>query len=149
MKRILLVITFGLFALTSKTQTVFNGKYGDTITLDKELPVKLIYFFGSMNDNRLTLRWNVADNESVNLFEVQKSYDGKNFITAGLLFSSEKDGNETYFFPEILTGQEKIFYCLKMIDKHQRIKYSKVLSFQPALVEKNYLASIKYPVIIK
>ena len=149
MKRILLVITFGLFALASKTQTVFNGKYGDTVAVDKEPLVKLIYFFGSMSDNKLTLRWNVADNKSVNLFEVQKSYDGKNFITAGLLFSSEKDGNETYFFPEILTGQEKIFYCLKMIDNHQRVKYSKVLSFQPAPVEKNYFASIKYPVIIK
>ncbi len=147
MKKILLVVMLTIFALASRTQIVLNEKYNDTITDHNELPVKLIYFLGSMNDNRLMLKWNVADNKSVKFFEVEKSYDGENFITRGLVFSSEKNGNETYFFPEVLKSQEKMFYRLKMIDKNQKAKYSKVLSFQSTSVsEKNYLAVIRNPV---
>jgi hypothetical protein len=144
MKKILFVATFSAFTLVSGAQMDLNGEYSDKIAGRSEVPVKLIYFLGNMNDNRLLLKWNVSDNESANLFEVEKSYDGKDFFTGGLIFSSEKNGNETYFFPQLLKDQEKIFYRLKIIDKNQKVKYSKVLSFQPIpIAEKNSLASLK------
>ncbi len=148
MKKILLVITFSAFVLVSRTQPVLNEEYSDIITGHNEQPVKLIYFLGNINENRLLLKWNVADNESANLFEVEKSYDEKNYTIGGLIFSSEKNGNETYFFSDILRGGEKMFYRLKMIDKNQRVKYSKALSFQSVSSPgKNYLAINRSPVI--
>jgi len=141
MKKILCVLVLSAFAGVSGAQIVLNEKYADSIAGSGELPVKLIYFLGSMNDNRLMLRWNVSDNESANLFEVEKSYDEKNFMISGLVFSSEKNGNETYFFPDILRDEKKMFYRLKLVDKNQKVKYSKVLSFQPATAsEKNSMA---------
>lgn len=142
MKKILLAAIFGVIAFFSQAQSFVNEKYADTVVSHDESLVKLIYFFGTMNDNRLLLKWNVADNQSANLFQVEKSYDGSNFVTGALIFSSERPGNETYFFPEVLEEQGKIFYRLKIIGKNQKVKYSKTLSFRPVLIpEKNSFAA--------
>jgi len=148
MKKILFAITCSAFVMTAGAQVVLNGEYTDTIDDRSELPVKLIYFLGNMKDNRLILQWNVAANESANLFEVEKSYDEKNFMIGGMVFSSEKSGNETYFFPDLLKSEKKTFYRLKMIDKNKKVKYSKVLSFQSEpVIEKTYIAIARKPVI--
>jgi hypothetical protein len=110
------------------------------------LPVKLIYFQGSRNNDKINLQWNVAQNESTDHFEIEKSYNGKNFSTAGTIPSTDKAGNETYTFPETATDEEKIFYRLKMIDKNQKIEYSRILSFQSKSVFAKNLAVLGNPV---
>src|SRR5215475_1922967 len=130
MKHKLLMIMFSAFVLVGKSQTALNEIYNETPTSYDEGKVKLIYFLGSMNENRLLLKWNVAENEAVTVFEVKKSYDGKNFVTSGFIFASEKKGNETYFFPDLLTDNRKIYYRLKIIGNNKKVKLSRVLSFK-------------------
>jgi hypothetical protein len=142
MKQKLLVLLCIAFVLVGKSQTVLNEVYTETPVNYDEGKVKLIYFLGSMNDNRLLLKWNVADNEAVTVFEVKKSYDGKNFVTGGFIFASEKKGNETYFFPDLLTDNQKIYYRLKIIGYNKKAKYSRVLSFQPSSSEEEYFAAM-------
>ena len=142
MKHKLLMIMFSAFVLVGKSQTALDGSYMETPINYDEGKVKLIYFLGSMTENRLLLKWNVADNEAVTVFEVKKSYDGKNFATGGFIFASEKKGNETYFFPEVLTDNQKIYYRLKIIGNNKKVKYSRVLSFQPSPSEEEYFAAM-------
>jgi hypothetical protein len=94
------------------------------------LPVKLISFQGNLNNRKVTLNWTTATNEAAERFEIERSSDGINFSTKGLVFASGKQGNESYMFNETLNDVSKIYYRLKMYDKSQKIDYSKVLVFQ-------------------
>jgi Big-like domain-containing protein/type IX secretion system substrate protein len=95
------------------------------------LPVHLISFQGNMNkNNKVTLQWKVADNQTVSHFEVQRSSNGKDFATIGLVLGSEKTDVENYMFYETVNSTDKVMYRLIMIDKQQDASYSKILVFQ-------------------
>ena len=79
------------------------------------LPVKLASFQGNLNNNKVNLKWTIAENEIAEKFEVEKSVDGENFTTAALVFSSEKNGMANYQYAEAMKT-EKVFYRLRMTD---------------------------------
>jgi len=111
------------------------------------LPVHLISFQGNLNkNNKVTLNWSVADNETANSFEVERSVNGLDFTTAGVVFASEKRGTENYMFYETVTTNDKIMYRLKMIDKGHDIDYSKILIFQTKAVFSNNIKIIGNPI---
>ena len=91
-------------------------------------PVDLLSFHGKMDKSRITLEWTITGNEKVNLFEVEKSSNGKDFATTGLVFCSEKEGTEQYAFFEKSPRNNKMFYRIKLIDKSNTVDYSNVLS---------------------
>ena len=95
------------------------------------LPVHLLKFQGNMNkNNKVTLNWTVADNETVHSFEIERSTNGRDFTTVGVVFASEKMGTENYMFYETVTASDRVMYRLRMIDKGQDIDYSRILVFQ-------------------
>ena len=94
------------------------------------LPVHLINLYGNMNKtSKVTLNWTVADNETVHSFEVERSVNGRDFTIVGIVFASQKFGNESYMFYETV-NTEKVMYRLRMIDKAHDIDYSRILIFQ-------------------
>ena len=93
------------------------------------LPVKLVSFNGNLNNNKISLQWAVAENETAYKFEIEKSSDAVNFVTSALVFGSEKSGTENYQYSEIM-NTDKVFYRLRMTDKSQVVNYSKTLMFQ-------------------
>jgi hypothetical protein len=116
----------------------------------KVLPVHLISFQGNLNkNNKVTLNWTVADNETAYAFEVERSNNGRDFTTIGVVFASEKIGSETYVFYETVNSGDKIMYRLKMIDKGHDVDYSKVLIFNLKTSVSNNIKIIGNPVIDK
>jgi len=102
------------------------------------LPVELISFQGNINkSNRVSLQWKVASNETINQFEVERSYDGIEFKTIGVVFASEKKGVEDYMLYETINSVDKVIYRLKMIDNRKAVSYSKILVFQTKLTTGN------------
>lgn len=96
----------------------------------KLLPVNLVRFQGNMNkSNKVTLNWTVTENETVQSFEIERSFNGRDFTTVGVVFSSEKRGTESYMFYETVNNNEKVMYRLKMIDKGHDVDYSRILIF--------------------
>ena len=93
------------------------------------LPVKLMSFQGNINNGKVNLQWAVAENEINDHFDVEKSFDGKNFTTKGVVIATTKVGAESYTYAESANA-EKIYYRLKMVDKNQITTYSKILAFQ-------------------
>jgi hypothetical protein len=81
-------------------------------------------------NNKVTLNWTVADNETVHSFEVERSTNGRDFTTVGVVLASEKFGNENYMFYETVTNTDKVMYRLRMIDKGHDVDYSRILIFQ-------------------
>jgi hypothetical protein len=113
------------------------------------LPVKLIVFQGNLNSNKVTLQWIVGQNETAERFEVERSFDGINFTTAALVFTTGKTGSENYMFYENLTNSGKVYYRLKMYDKSQAINYSKILAFQTTASKSNEIKILNNPVTDK
>jgi hypothetical protein len=89
------------------------------------LPVKFITLQGSVTDNEAVISWSVAENESGNYFQVEKSLDGKNFVAAGVTFNTTKTGNESYSYKEAKNNYS--YYRLKVFNKDQSIGYSKII----------------------
>jgi hypothetical protein len=105
-----------------------NCYWNSSSLFSKPQPIQLLRFHGKMNKSRITLEWTVSRNEQANLFEVEKSSNGKDFATTGLVFCSEKEGTEQYAFFEKAPRKNKMFYRLKLIDKSRSVDYSDVLS---------------------
>ena len=95
------------------------------------LPVKLISFAGNLNNNKISLQWAWQTNFEVNNdhFEVEKSADGNDFITAAVVMASEKSGTEGYSLNETMKSG-KIYYRLRMFDKNKVVTFSKTLMFE-------------------
>ena len=89
------------------------------------LPVKLLSFQGGLSKDQAQLNWTVAENETGNYFEVERSADGKNFITAAIVSTTQKQGNESYRYKE--TAQATAYYRLRIVNKDKSTSYSKVL----------------------
>lgn len=111
------------------------------------LPVHLMKFQGNMNkNNKVTLNWTVADNETVSNFEVERSINGRDFTTVGVVMASEKIGTENYMFYETVGGNDKVMYRLKMIDKGHDIDYSRILVFSTKATVSNNIKIVGNPV---
>jgi len=93
------------------------------------LPVQLTSFVGGLNSHKVSLQWAVAQNEDADHFEVEKSTDGNDFMTAAIVMTDSKSGSQSYFLNEIMKS-EKVYYRLKMFDKNKAISFSKTLIFE-------------------
>lgn len=112
------------------------------------LPVNLISFQGNVNaKNKVSLQWKIGNNKTVDQFEVQRTYDGREFKTIGIVFGSEKIDIEDYMFYETISTFDKVMYRLKMIDKDGDIGYSKTLVFQNKATTNNSIKIFNNPVI--
>src|SRR6266496_3165128 len=115
---------------TSEKKSDYNvtGSYTSVTTPD---------FQDNSSNNKVVLNWTAFSNETIDRFEVERSFDGKNFTTAGLVFGTEKMGKENFTFYETIDYQDKIFYRLKMYDKNESASYSKILVFSTPVNENN------------
>ena len=93
-------------------------------------PAKLINITGSIHNHKVTLNWVVAENESADKFEVEKSTNSKIFTMAALVFGTDKSETDNYQFYE-KAGNKKILYRIKMINKNQEAEYSSVIELNP------------------
>jgi hypothetical protein len=93
-------------------------------------PVKLQSVAVSINNHRVFLNWTVSENEKADLFEIEKSTDGKKFILAALVFGSDKAETGHYQFYE-KAGKKKMHYRVKLINKNKEIEYSTVVKINP------------------
>ncbi len=91
------------------------------------LPIRFIDFTGKAINNKSVLSWSVSENETGNHFEVEKSSDGIQFSLAGVMFTSEKSGVETYRFTDAKELQGTTYYRLKAFNKDNSVSYSKLV----------------------
>jgi hypothetical protein len=96
------------------------------------LPVKYRSFTASLNDNDINLNW-ITENEINNShFEIQRSFNGTAFTTAGVTADAINAGNgsKAYSFNDksaVQSGLTTVYYRLKQFDKDGKFIYSEVL----------------------
>lgn len=93
-------------------------------------PARLISFTANVNDKKVLLQWEVGQNATADLFEVQKSTDGKNFSMAALVFGTDRDENGNYVFYEKANGRPTS-YRIKIIGKDKQVSFSDIVIVKP------------------
>lgn len=94
------------------------------------LPIRLLRFSGNTNNNKANLLWSVAENETGSHFEVEKSWDGKSFQAATIVFTTTTVGIENYQFLDPTELSVTTYYRIKTTNKNNSISYSNVISLK-------------------
>jgi len=93
-------------------------------------PSRLISVTAGITRNRVILDWTVAENETANLFEIEKCTDGKNFNLVALVFGTDTPQTGNYQFYE-KADKQKTLYRIKLVDKNNKTEYSRVIEINP------------------
>ena len=109
----------------------FSGQQ-EAIAAAKNSPVTLISVSGFSKNNKTVLEWVVGDNQTADLFEVEKSDDGKAFKLAAIVFGSDTPEKASYTFFE-LAGKQKQLYRVKLVNKNKKAVYSPVVEITPGV----------------
>ena len=93
------------------------------------LPIKLTALSGRLNtETDATIAWTSAMEENSFKYEVQRSADGKNFVTVGTVKAAGTSVDAVkYSFNDPLPGTGAYFYRLKMVDIDGSSEMSKVV----------------------
>lgn len=91
---------------------------------------QLISFSANVEGSKVLLKWDITRNETADLFEVQKSTDGRNFSMAALVFGTDATETGSYAFYE-KAPDKKISYRIKVIGKDKQVNFSEIVIVKP------------------
>jgi hypothetical protein len=95
------------------------------------LPISLIDFKGEHVGNKNVLSWSTATESNNNGFQVESSFNGKDFKNLGFVNSQQKSGNSSsvlnYQFTDSRNIGGNVYYRLVQIDKDGKTSYSKII----------------------
>jgi hypothetical protein len=105
--------------VTGESTEYILGKLGTP------LPLSLISFTGSKNNNDALLQWKTANEIGVSKFEVQRSTNGQTFETIGTVAA----GGSLYSLTDAnaFSSRTVVYYRLKSIDTDGRVTYSSII----------------------
>jgi hypothetical protein len=102
-----------------------------TQQIKAQLDMAFISNFSATSGNSINrLNWTVTNNQGANRFYVERSTNGKDFETIGVLMATQKLGNESYIYSDTTTNPDKIMYRLNILSKNQHSFYSKIVIIQ-------------------
>lgn len=90
------------------------------------LPVQLTQLTASKDDLGNKLRWKCATPQSAVMFDIEKSIDGKNFMSIGQV-AGHKQAQSGYLFLDTRVTAITNYYRLKIIQPGGIVKYSPVI----------------------
>lgn len=96
------------------------------------LPVKLMSFKGSLQNNKTVLNWETAEEINTTYFSIERSIDGVVYNTIGKVDASGNTNvKKAYLFNDIDVANQPtttVYYRLKMYDKDGEYTYSSVVN---------------------
>lgn len=108
--------------------TLIADDFGTTAsTALGSLPVKFSSVEGKSVNGGLNLTWNVASEENVARYEVERSLDNRNFSTVG---STEASGQDAYSFLDTKAAAGTSYYRVKAVDVDGRLTYSAIVTMK-------------------
>lgn len=122
---------FGGYGFDGASTGVLNDMW-KIMNLESVLPLHLVQFSGIQNGESVQLNWKTEDEYGTAIFEVQRSFDGSNFITIGTINSSDNSHPNVYSFTDnCLKGRPSqiVYYRLHLVDQDKHYTTSRVLHF--------------------
>jgi hypothetical protein len=114
------------------------------------LPLTLLNFNGSYNNNKSILNWTTQSEVNVDRYELERSSDGNIFVKVGSVNAKGMNGETSdYQFTEdmVNTGGSLFYYRLKSVDKDGRFTYSKVVALRRDNKMFNEISIVPNPVL--
>jgi hypothetical protein len=90
------------------------------------LPLRFITFSAVKETASIHLKWQTANEENVENYEVQRSSEGNAFVTIGSLKAANKD-QQWYQFLDATVPSSKLYYRIKANDVDGKTTYTKVI----------------------
>jgi hypothetical protein len=132
MKRILSPFVI-VVLLCVKNDVQAQNSYSAVSTATEQHPATTVVsssvtnFSGTVKSDRVLLNWTIGKNAVPDRFEVERSQDGKNFVTAALVFGDDEQDKPEYQFYEKVK-KVRSFYRLKIFNKDNTVDYSTIIS---------------------
>jgi Secretion system C-terminal sorting domain len=148
------------FTGVGSTQTVFNYAFYDaagvmdaspasyTISWTTVLPVKLVSFTATLNNNKADLEWTTATENNLSHFVIEKSTDGNIFTQAGVVFASGNTTEKTnYSFSDnnIASPSGMIWYRLRSTDHDGKYELSETRIIHIGKKNEQSVSILAYP----
>lgn len=97
-------------------------------TVNSPLPMDLVSFKATLVNNDGLLNWITVKEESGSHFDVQRSFDGSNFVAIGKVNCAPgaTGAEQNYSFTDKDLFGGKHFYRLRMVDKDGKFSYSPI-----------------------
>jgi len=133
---ILATSTGNLSSEACRSTDLMNSVTLNVIDCGGVLAAKLLSFNGSVRSGKSTLKWTITNEDEPIFYDVQRSYDGTNFITIATVNGYGGNASEqhsySYTDPNDLT--RKTYYRINLRTADNRGSYSRVLQLtsQPA-----------------
>jgi hypothetical protein len=105
------------------------------------LPVSLIAFLASINNNIVMLNWKTIEENNFRHYEIERSTDAAIFQTVGIYFGrGALNTSADYQFSENLSSINGVtfYYRIKMVDNDGNYKYSNVLAVKKTVSKNNF-----------
>lgn len=92
------------------------------------LPLQLLSFTAQKcNNNQVCLNWKTTNEQNVSHFEIEKSIDGRSFISIGTKAAFNQAVNN-YSFTDNTNGTDtKSYYRIRLVDADSRASYSSIV----------------------
>ncbi|MFI5129463.1 MAG: PQQ-dependent sugar dehydrogenase [Chitinophagales bacterium] len=123
------------YVLQSNNLTSFSTFYFANVSLTT-LPVQMISFTGTLNNNAALLNWRTSAEVNTANFEIERSIDAANYNKIGTVAAS---GNTTvavdYSFTDndaVTLSAPLVYYRLKIVDRDGNYTYSNVVTISLA-----------------
>jgi photosystem II stability/assembly factor-like uncharacterized protein len=108
------------------------------------LPIKLLSFSGSRNNNISTLQWLTASEDPGEAFTVEKSIDGNNFSSIGNVMGKGSINNQYQWLD---TGSTAIvYYRIKITSANGNYFYSQIIKLENNNAVNNRIRLMRNPV---
>lgn len=120
-----------------------------TTPVESTLPVKLASFTATLNQGNTDLKWVTAMEKNVSHFEVERSLDGREYKTIGVVFAyGNSDEKLTYTFSDKQLNTQKagvVYYRLRSVDIDTKSEFSQVRMIHIGKQGAATLSVITYP----
>jgi hypothetical protein len=94
------------------------------------LPLTLLAFNGTLNNEVVNLSWSTTNEVNVSSFSIERSVNGKEFSAIGKLAAKGSITSNEYNFTDEKAVAGVSYYRLKMVDNDGAYKYSQVITIK-------------------
>jgi hypothetical protein len=136
--------------LPTITTGCYSPTYGQTedypvYIAATSLPITMEYFKGNMLGNINHLSWKSSNEMNTDVFEVERSYDGKAYEPIGTVSASGATDGSTYSFDDKTATGTVVYYRLKEIDYSGPSKFSSVVIIRKGALQETGVTILNNP----
>ncbi|MBW7845172.1 MAG: T9SS type A sorting domain-containing protein [Bacteroidia bacterium] len=135
------------FSISANASTKGSERFAVIFANQSALPVTLVAFSGSKQQQNAELEWNTASEKNTSHFVVERSMDGKEWEKAGVVASQGATAGSKYSYTDanVFAKAQQWYYRLQIVDRDKTNSYSKIIRIEDQTQAAEVVTSI-YPI---